>query len=180
MFFDFPKFSDIHNSNNSENILCRATSCVTSATSWCNQCDQWCNQRDQWDRSFKNHYSIRLWMPPDLRNNLDWCLETFQSILACTTLVLSTFDNGDQLCNQLRNQCATSWLVTNWSRISAADFGTKIKSSFKKKLKPCRILIVDMPRYQVFHLTRSDLGDICWKKKFFFSKSMTPMYLLFK
>ena len=34
-----------------------------------------------------------------------------------------------------------------------------------------------MPRYQVFHLTRSDLGDICrTKKTFFLSKSMRLMY----
>ena len=37
-----------------------------------------------------------------------------------------------------------------------------------------------MPRYQVFHLTRSDLGDISLpKKSFFLVKSITPMYLLF-
>ena len=117
--------------------------------------------------------SMQLWMPPDLRNNLAWCLETFRSILACTTLVLSTFDNGDQLCNQLRDQLTGYQLVTHFS----ARFRYENQVVIQKKLKPCRILIVDMPRYQVFHLTRSDLGHICWQ--FFFAKSIRLMYLLF-
>ena len=77
----------------------------------------------------------------------------------------------------MRGQLTGYQLVTHFS----GRFRYENQVVIQKKLKPCRILIVDMPRYQVFHLTRSDLGDISLpKKSFFWVKSITPMYLLFK
>ena len=52
-------------------------------------------------------------------------------------------------------------------------------SPLKKKVNPCRLSIVGMPRYQVFYLTRSELGNICSpKKELFLGEFVRPMYLL--
>ena len=96
------------------------------------------------------------------------CLVTFQKILIATPPIFSRFlCSGCNQCNQWMQPVRPVDATSENFRFFASDFGRITMSTLQKKIKPCRISIVGMPRYPVFYLTRSDLGNICRGKKFF-------------
>ena len=69
--------------------------------------------------------------------------------------------SGCNQCDQWMQPVRPVGATSENFRFFASDFGRRTMSTLQKKLKPCRISIVGMPRYSVFYLTRSDLANIC-------------------